>query len=120
MDGASLAGCPAQKEPQKWGTDWRPTQSQEAGETNHQCMEAQAGRGEVGEEKNGGIKTDEVPGQRCKAERTCRYTCLQDVTVPEVRRNEFIHCPLDAFLLYYTIFFYFFFTVSLFTFHTLE
>ncbi|XP_038553465.1 zinc finger protein 831 [Micropterus salmoides] len=83
VDGASLAGCPAQKEPQKWGTDWRPTQIQEAGETNHQCMEAQAGRGEVGEEKNGGIKTDEVPGQRCKAETTCRYTCLQDVTVPE-------------------------------------
>ncbi|XP_044022927.1 zinc finger protein 831 [Siniperca chuatsi] len=82
MVGASLVGCAAQKKPQKGDTDWRPKHSQEAGETNHQCMEGQGG-GVVGVDKNGGIKTDEVPGHRCKAESNCRYTCLQDMTKPE-------------------------------------
>lgn len=116
-EGVSLTGCAAQKEPQKWGhegipgqpdsIDWTK-QSQEAGETNHQCMEEQHGGAVAAEDKNGGIMTDEVPGQWCKAESNCRYTCLQDMTLPEVRSNEFIHCSPDACLLY----FYFILAVS--------
>ncbi|XP_049431685.1 zinc finger protein 831 isoform X2 [Epinephelus fuscoguttatus] len=68
-EGASLA---VQKEPQTLGhgetpgqpdnTDWRPKQSQEDGKTKLQCMEGRGGGGMVGEDKKGGIKTNEVPG----------------------------------------------------------
>lgn len=78
MEGDSLGGCAVQKQLQiqeRGGTpeqpdakDWRPKQSQDAGETNYQCMERQHG----GEEKS-------------KAEPNCRYTCLQEMTKPEVR-----------------------------------
>lgn len=50
-------------------------------------MEGQDGGGVVAEDENGGIKTDEVPGQWCKAESNCRCACLQDMTKPEVRLN---------------------------------
>ncbi|XP_051270853.1 zinc finger protein 831 [Dicentrarchus labrax] len=93
IEGDSLAGCADQKEPQMWGhggtpeqpdsTDWRPKQSQEAGETNHQRVEGQGGGGVVGEDKNRGIETAEEPGQPGKADSNCRYTYLQDVTKPE-------------------------------------
>ncbi|TMS19572.1 Zinc finger protein 831 [Larimichthys crocea] len=76
MEGDSLGGCAVQKQLQiqeRGGTpeqpdakDWRPKQSQDAGETNYQCMERQHG----GEEKS-------------KAEPNCRYTCLQEMTKPE-------------------------------------
>lgn len=99
MEGHSLSGCTAQKQSQTQehggtpgqsdSTDWGPKHSQEAGETNHQCMEGQGGGGVAGEGKNRGIKADEEPGQwGNKAEANCRYTCLQDMTKPEVRLNE--------------------------------
>lgn len=97
MEGASLAGCAAQKEPQTRGhggtpgqpdsTDWRVKQSQGAGGTNRRCAEGPGGGGAVGEEKNGGVRTDEGPGQLGKAESNCRYMCLQDMTKAEVRLN---------------------------------
>lgn len=90
MEGASLVGCAAQKEPQTQGhggtsgqPDWRPKLSQEAEETNHQCMEVQGSGVVVGENNNGGmssIKADEVPGQWGKAESNCRYTVMPEVS----------------------------------------
>ncbi|XP_042263354.1 zinc finger protein 831 isoform X1 [Thunnus maccoyii] len=94
MEGASLAGCAAQKEPQTQGhggtpgqPDWRPKQTQEAEETNTmiQCMEEQ-GSGVMEENKNGGmssIKADEVPGHWGKVESNCRYTVSPDLVTPE-------------------------------------
>ncbi|KAM7402744.1 hypothetical protein PAMP_017958 [Pampus punctatissimus] len=86
----------AQKEPQTRGhggtpgqPDWRPRQSQEAEETNHQCMEEQQGNEvAVGENENGemsSIKADEVSGQweMGKVESNCRYTVLPDMVMPE-------------------------------------
>ncbi|KAG8007345.1 hypothetical protein GBF38_012834, partial [Nibea albiflora] len=76
MEGASLGGCAVQKQletQERAGTpgqpdakDWRPKQSQDAGETNYRCMEGQRGR----EEKS-------------KGEPNCRYACLQEMTRPE-------------------------------------
>lgn len=91
-EGASLA---VQKEPQTLGhgetpgqpdnTDWRPKQSQEDGKTKLQCMEGRGGGGMVGEDKKGGIKTNEVPGH-------WGQDSASDMTKTEVRLNEFIHC----------------------------
>lgn len=110
MEGASLPGHEAQKEQQTRGhggapgqpdsTDWRPKQCQEAGETNHQCMEGQDGGGVAGQEKSGRTKAEHELGQWGNAESNCKYTCLQDMTNPEVRLNKFIHCSLDACLLF--------------------
>ncbi|XP_036958212.1 zinc finger protein 831 isoform X2 [Acanthopagrus latus] len=93
MDGDSLVGCAAQKELQTLGhggtpgqpnsTDRRPKQSQEAGATNHDCMEGQSGGGLVGEDKNEGIMTDKEPGQWDRTIFNCRYTSLQDITKTE-------------------------------------
>ncbi|KAM7423289.1 hypothetical protein PAMA_011035 [Pampus argenteus] len=86
----------AQKEPQTRGhggthgqPDWRPKQSQEAEETNHQCMEEQQGSevavGENESREMSGINADEVPGQweTGKVESNCRYTVLPDMVIPE-------------------------------------
>ncbi|XP_069031821.1 zinc finger protein 831 [Embiotoca jacksoni] len=88
MEGASLVGCAAQKEPQTWelagapgqpdSTNLGAKQSQEARETNHQYLEEQSGGGEMGEDKNRGIKTDKLPGQKGKAELNCRHTLSPD------------------------------------------
>ncbi|XP_039972039.1 zinc finger protein 831 isoform X2 [Xiphias gladius] len=99
VEGASPVGCAAQKEPQTLGhggtpgqsdsADWRSKRSQDAGETNHQKMDGQGGGGVMREDKNGGIKTDHVPGQWGNAKSGCRYTVLPDVKKPEPleRRN---------------------------------
>lgn len=106
MDGDSLVGCAAQKELQTLGhggtpgqpksTDRRPKQSQEAGATNHDCMEGQSGGGLVGEDKNEGIMTDKEPGQWDRTIFNCRYTSLQDITKTEVSLNELIPCSQDT------------------------
>lgn len=106
MDGDSLVGCAAQKELQTLGhggtpgqpnsTDRRPKQSQEAGATNHDCMEGQSGGGLVREDKNEGIMTDKEPGQWDRTIFNCRYTSLQDITKTEVSLNELIPCSQDT------------------------
>ncbi|XP_053171448.1 zinc finger protein 831, partial [Scomber japonicus] len=93
MEGASLAGCAAQKEPHTLGhggtpgqPDWRSKQSQQAEEPNHQYTEEQGSGAVVGENKNGGMsssKADQVPGQWGKAESNCRCTVKPDLIMPE-------------------------------------
>ncbi|KAI3369254.1 hypothetical protein L3Q82_007793 [Scortum barcoo] len=92
MKGASLTGCAAQTEPQTWGHEETPRQadsihlpkqSQDTGATNHRCMVGLDDGGVAAKDKNRGIKRDAVPGQCCKAESNCRYTCSQDRTKPE-------------------------------------
>ncbi|XP_040889611.1 zinc finger protein 831 [Toxotes jaculatrix] len=90
IEAASLARCAAPKEPQTWGhgstpgnsdnTVCRPKQSQEARESNHRGMDEQGGGGVMRKDKNEGIKTDQVPGQRGKGETNCRHTVLPPVT----------------------------------------
>lgn len=72
MEAASLVARAGQKEPHTWGhggtpgqpdsTDCRLRLSQDAGETHHQRAEGQGGGRVTGEDKDRGIKTDQVPG----------------------------------------------------------
>lgn len=90
-------GCPAQKVPQTGAhggtpgqpdsTGWRSKQSQEARETNHQCVEGQ-GRGVVvGEDDLAGmrsIKLEVVQGQWGKDSSYCRHLVSPETTVAGV------------------------------------
>ncbi|XP_071762655.2 uncharacterized protein LOC139917426 [Centroberyx gerrardi] len=113
IEGGSLAECAAQKEPETRGhggtpgqpdsTDWEPKQSQEAGETDHQCMEGQESGGVAGENETGGmrsIKTEEVLGQWGKSESNCRYIHLPDMIKPEeeertLKTDSYKNCRLS-------------------------
>ncbi|XP_022600748.1 zinc finger protein 831 [Seriola dumerili] len=93
VEGASLAGCATEKEPQTWGhtgapgqsdcTGWVPKQSQDTGVTNHQRMDGQGGGEVMIKDKNGGMKTDQVPGQWGNTDSNSRYTVVPDITKPE-------------------------------------
>ncbi|KAG7473159.1 zinc finger protein 831 [Solea senegalensis] len=93
-EGDSLSECRAQKELQTWGpgqsdgANWRPKPSQEAGERNHQRIDGQRSEGAMLEDKNGGMKTDQVPGQKNNMELNCKNTLLSDVTKPEGEDTE--------------------------------
>lgn len=110
----SLEGCAAQKDSQTPGQpktlDWRPQQSQDAGETSNHCSEEHKGGGVVQMNKDGGINTDEEPGRWGKAESNCRYMCLQDMTKQEVRLKAFTDCSpdksvqYDSFLYFVSVF----------------
>ncbi|XP_019942025.2 zinc finger protein 831 [Paralichthys olivaceus] len=99
MEGDFLMGCEVQKEPQKEGhagipgqsdcTEWRPKPSQGAGETIDQRIDGQSGGGVMREDKNGGIKADQVPRQLANTDSNCRYTALPHMTKPEGEDTEF-------------------------------
>lgn len=93
MEGATQAGCEAQKEPQTQdhevipvqpdNTDWRPKQSQEPEETNQQYLEEQSCSGVLGEDKDREVKTTKVPSQWGNTESNSRYSVLPHVAKPE-------------------------------------
>ncbi|XP_071350857.1 zinc finger protein 831 [Trachinotus anak] len=99
-----VEGCPqvefeTQKEPQTWGYGGTPgqsdnidcmsKQSQEAGVTNHQRLDGHSGEEVMTKDKNGGIKTDQVPGQWGNSKSHCRYTLLPNTAKPEGEDRDF-------------------------------